>query len=154
MDFGKYDNRAAAEDGFSMPLIDPITGDQITDGKEFPAVIVRGVASRTAQAALRIRQKAKMRANKAGDEKARVMEDVHADLCEGAAPFVIGFVAVERDGKPLTTSPEDVQWFFDLTFPAMENTDGEWLMANNPFAKQVAEAAGKQANFLPNAGQG
>ena len=58
-------------------------------------------------------------------------------------------------------------WFLDLTFPEMGvKEDGEgnaitdkdgnpqFEMKNNPFAKQIGEFAGKQANRLGNAQKG
>ncbi|MBM1911688.1 hypothetical protein JQW38_18635 [Sulfitobacter pseudonitzschiae] len=95
----------------------------------------------------------------------RVLEDVHLQLCEGAAPFIVGFENVSKGDKPATA--EDAEWFLDLTFPEMgvkEDADGnpvldkdgspQFEMTNCPFAKQVGEFAGKQANRLGNAPKG
>ncbi|WP_411975926.1 hypothetical protein [Sulfitobacter faviae] len=171
MDFNaKYNSRAAAEAGAPMQLLDPnYPHEPIMDGDKPCRVIVRGVASKSMQAKLRAKQKAAMMSKKAkGDDEedeARVMEDVHMQLIEGAAPFVVGFENVERDGKPATV--DDVEWFLDLTFPEMgvkEDKDGNTVtdkdgspvfeMKNSPFAKQIGEFAGKQANFLGNAKSG
>lgn len=158
MDFSKFDNRAPAEEGVRVPLVDPVTKEPI-EGEDGPAcVIVRGTASRTVQAALRRRALAKA---KDTTQHLDVMEDVHRDLIETAMPLIAGFENVERNGRALTTSDEDVRWFLDLTFPQMEKstraerleTGQEWKMVNQPFAKQIAEAAGDQNRFLPSAAQ-
>lgn len=155
MDFSKFDNRAAAEAGVRHELVDPDTGEAITNDEGKPcAVIVRGVASRTVQAAIRARQKARVK--KADGKKAedRIMEDVHDEMCDAAAPLIVSFENVDRDGKPCV-APDDVEWFLDLTFPIMglvEDEDGEpvlvngepkFEMKNNPFSKQITEVASK-----------
>lgn len=167
MDFNKFDSRAQAETGTPMQILDQWTGEPMMDGDKPCRVIVRGAASRTMQSLMRDKQRALMTASKKnkGEDEARVMEDVHNQLCEGASPFVVGFENVSRGDKPATS--EDADWFFDLTFPEMgvkEDDDGntitgedgspEFEMKNNPFAKQVGEYAGKQANHMGNAKKG
>lgn len=167
MDFNKYDSRAQAETGTPMQIMDPWTDEPMMDGDKPCRVIVRGVASKTMQAKMRAKQKAAMMAKKSkgDDDEARVMEDVHNQLCEGAAPFIVGFENVNR-GDVLATA-DDADWFLDLTFPEMgikEDDNGEPItsedgtpefeMKNNPFAKQVGEYAGKQANHMGNARKG
>lgn len=167
MDFNKFDSRSRAEAGAPMQILDPITGEPIMDGDKPCRVIVRGVASKSMQAKLREKQKAAM-ANKpkeGEEDEARVMDDVHRQLCEGAAPFIVGFENVNKGDKPATV--DDVEWFLDLSFPEMGvkvDADGNTItdkdgspvfeMKNNPFAKQIGEFAGKQANFLGNAKSG
>lgn len=167
MDFNSFDSRSRAETGAPMQIVDPITGEPIMDGDKPCRVIVRGVASKSMQAKMREKQKAAMakKPKDGGGDEARVMEDVHQQLCEGAAPFIVGFENVERDGNPATL--DDVEWFLDLSFPEMgvkEDKDGNAVkdsdgnpifeMKNTPFAKQIGEFAGKQANFLGNAKSG
>lgn len=167
MDFNKFDSRARAEAGVPMPILDPNTGEAITDGGKPCLVIVRGTASRSMQAKMREKQKAAMakKPKDGEDDEARVMEDIHMQLCEAAAPFIVGFENMERDGRPMTV--EDAEWFLDLSFPEMgakEDENGDMLMGkdgkpsfemkNNPFAKQIGDYAGKQANFLGNAKKG
>lgn len=181
MEISKFDSRTRAEAGAPMQILDPITGEAVADGDKPCRVIVRGVASKSMQAEMRAKQKAAMakaaaikEANKgkggaADVNEARVMEDIHNQLCEGAAPFIVGFENMERDSKPMTA--DDVEWFLDLSFPEMgmkEDENGEAIMEdgidedgnptkspafemkNNPFAKQIGEFAAKQANFLGN----
>jgi len=168
MDFNaNYNSREAAETGTPMQIVDPWSGEPVMDGDKPCRVIVRGTASRSMQAKMRAKQKAAMASKKAkgdkadGDEEARVMEDVHMQLCEGAAPFIVGFENVNKGDKPATA--DDAEWFLDLTFPEMGvkldkngetvmDKDGtpQFEMTNNPFAKQVSEFAGKQANRLGN----
>lgn len=172
MDFNKFDSRTRAESGAPMDILDPITNEPIMDGDKPCRVIVRGVASRAIQAKMRAKQKAAMMSKKAKgksgeDEEARVMEDLHNDLCEGAGPYIVGFENVSHGEKPATV--EDVDWFLDLSFPEMgvkEDDEGNPIlkaekdddgnpvqvpvfeMRNNPFAKQIGDFASKQANFL------
>ena len=167
MDFSKFDSRAQAEIGTPMQIMDPWTGEPMMDGDKPCRVIVRGTASKSMQAKMREKQKLAMAKKKPkdGDDDARVMEDVHNQLCEGAAPFIVGFENVAKGDKPATAM--DAEWFLDLTFPEMgvkEDEDGNpvldkdgaamFEMTNNPFAKQVGEFAGKQANRLGNGKRG
>ena len=170
MDFNKYNSRAHAETGSPMQIMDPWTGEPMMDGDKPCRVIVRGTASKSVQANMRAKQKAaimskKAKGDAADDEEARVMEDVHNQLCEGAAPFIVGFENVMNGAKPATA--EDAMWFLDLTFPEMgvkEDEDGSTItekdgsplfeMKNNPFAKQIGDFAGKQANRLGNGQKG
>lgn len=166
MDFSKFDMRAKAETGQWLHLLHHETGVPIMAGKGKPCrVMVRGVASRSAQGQARERQKARMLAlkGKKSDEQARVMEDIHNDLIDSAVPYVVGFENIERGERPLTSDPDDVRWLLDLTFPIMgpkedehgntvTNAAGEpvFEFKNNPFAKQINEFASEQANALGN----
>ncbi len=166
MDFSKFDNRGPAETGQRLELLDPsmIDGEPLLSGNKKCAVIVRGSTARSVQVAMRNRQKAKMTASKNGkSEEARIMEDVHEDLCDAAAPLIVGFENIEREGRPLAAEPDDIKWFLDLTFPIMgvkEDEYGEPLlndsgkvqfeMRNNPFARQITEFSAKQALTLGN----
>ena len=170
MDFNTQDARAHAEAGSAMQIMDPWTGEPMMSGDKPCRVIVRGTASKSVQAAMRAKQKAaimskKAKGDTADDDEARVMEDVHMQLCEGAAPFIVGFENVLNGTKPATA--EDAMWFLGLTFPEMgvkEDADGEQVtdkdgspvfeMKNNPFAKQIGEFAGSQANRLGNGPKG
>jgi hypothetical protein len=169
MDFNKFDSRAKAEAGSPMQILDAWTGDPMMDGDKPCRVILRGTASASMQAKMRAAQKAAMMSKKAkgkdADDEARVMEDVHNQLCEAAAPFIMGFENVNNGDKPATA--EDAMWFLNLTFPEMGvkedehgepvlNKDGEptYAMINEPFAKQCSEFASKQANRLGNGKRG
>jgi hypothetical protein len=102
MDFSKFDSRARAEVGTPMQIMDPWTGEPMMDGEKPCRVVVRGSASKTMQAKMRAKQRAAMAAHKKGngDDEARVMEDVHNQLCEGAEPFIVGFENVNRGDRP------------------------------------------------------
>ena len=93
------------------------------------------------------------------------MEDVHIQMCEAAAPFIMGFENVNNGTIPATA--DDALWFLKLTFPHMGvkedengdpvlNKDGDpvYEMVNNPFAKQCSDFASKQANRLGNVKRG
>lgn len=165
MDFGKFDNRGPAEAGQRLELRDPSVrdGEPLMDGDKPCVVIVRGMAARSVQQNIRTRQKANMAKRKKGSDENRIMEDVHANLCDAAAPLIVGFENIERDGKPLTASVDDVNWFLDLTFPVMAvktDDDGDTIldasgqprfeMTNMPVARQITDFSSEQAHALGN----
>lgn len=176
MQINDFNTRKLAEAGAPMQILHPITGEPIVDEGGGCRVIVRGVASPSMQAMIRRRRAEKMRAREeAEDEEAQknqVMEDIHLELCEAAAPYIAGFENVLDGDRHLTATPEDINMFLDLSFPEMgikADENGEPIMrdakdadgndiqvpafevTNFPFAKQVADFAGRQANFLGNA---
>jgi len=134
MDFNKFDSRAKAETGTPMQIVDAWSGEPMLDGDKPCMVIVRGTASKTMQAKMRAKQKAAMMSKKAkgdkdDDEESKVMEDVHMQLVEASAPFIVGFENVNNGDKPATAA--DAEWFLDLTFPEMgvkEDKDGNTVM--------------------------
>ena len=165
MDFNKFDSQAIAEAGTAMQILDEWTNEPMMDGDKPCKVILRGTASASMQAKMRAAQKAAMMSKKAkgkdDEDEARVMEDVHNQMCEAAAPFIMGFENVNNGDKPATAA--DAIWFLKLTFPHMgvkEDENGDpvlnkdddpvYEMKNNPFAKQCSEFASKQANRLGN----
>ena len=169
MDFNKFDSRAKAEAGTAMQIMDPWTGDPMMDGDKPCKVILRGTASKSMQAKMRAKQKAAMMSKKTkgkdDDEEARVMEDIHNQLCEAAEPYIMGFKNVNNGDRPATA--DDAMWFLNLSFPEMgvkEDENGEpvldkdgdpvFAMLNNPFAKQCTEFASKDANRLGNVKRG
>jgi hypothetical protein len=169
MDFNKFDSRAIAETGSPMQIVDEWTGEAMMDGDKPCCVILRGTASASMQAKMRAVQKAAMMSKKTkgkdAEDEARVMEDIHNQMVDAAAPFIMGFENVNNGDMPATA--DDAKWFLNLTFPEMgvkEDEDGQPLlnmrgepvyeMKNNPFAKQCSEFASKQANRLGNAKSG
>ena len=171
MDFSTFDTRSTAEAGTPMQIKDAFTGEPIMDGDKPCRVLVRGVASKTAQAEMRERQRAAMTAEPETDaDDTRVMEDAHNDLCGAAAPFIIGFENVDRGDRPCEATPDDIEWFLDLTFPEMgpKTEDGKpvfeddfdeggkpirrpvYELKNNPFAKQVSDHASSMRELLGN----
>jgi hypothetical protein len=169
MDFNKFDSRAIAEAGSAMHILDSWTDEPMMDGDKPCRVILRGTASASMQAKMRAAQKAAMMSKKSkgkdAEDEARVMEDVHNQMVEAAAAFIMGFENVNNGDKPATAA--DAVWFLNLTFPEMGvkededgnpvlNKDGEptYEMKNNPHAKQCSEFASKQANRLGNGKSG
>jgi len=171
MDFQKFNSRAHAEAGARMQVMDPDTREPI----EGAFVLVRGVASPTIQSAQRKLQLDRMKARKSkvGETPDRIMEDSHNELVDSAIPFIAGFEGVEYEGRKLTD--DDAREFLDWTFPAMgvvKDANGDpveievkdekgaivkvpkFELKNLPFAKQIADFAGNQANFLQNARKG
>jgi len=167
MDFKGLNNRARAEAGARMQILDPDTRQPI----EGAFVVVRGVASPTIQTAQRARAQERMRARKSGaaDSADRVMEDAHNEMMDAAMPFIAELIGVEYDGRKLTDT--DAREFLNWSFPDMgvvKDADGEPVMVetkggtvmvpkfelkNLPFAKQVADFAGEQSNFLASDGK-
>ena len=162
MKLSQFDNRTPAEKGLPLTLKNPAVqdGEELIDNKKPCVVGVRGSSARSVQAETRRRLKAKMSGKKSKADDARVMEDIHSELCEAAAPLITFFENIEipvdldkPDGeqRPITTSEEDIKWFLDLTFPVMgakEDEDGDTVtkngevqfeMKNNPFAKQITD---------------
>jgi hypothetical protein len=145
MDFNKFDSRAQAEIGSPMQVMDPWSGEPMMaeDGKPC-IVIVRGTASKTMQAKMRAKAKAAMQSKKdkgkVEDEEARVMEDVHLQLVESAAPFIVGFENIDNGNRPATA--EDAEWFLDLSFPEM----GEKKDADGNVITKKAQKVGADGN--------
>lgn len=170
MDFSKFDNRGPAETGQRLELLDPSTkdGSPLLSGTKPCAVIVRGSSARSVQAEMRKRVKSRMANKKNAKSEDRILEDIHNELCDSAAPLIVGFENMERpddNGKtrPLSVTPEDIKWFLDLTFPLMgrkEDEDGEpvldhdgnvqFEMKNNPFANQITNFSAEQVANLGN----
>jgi len=162
MDFTKLDNRAAAETGVRHHILHPSTREPIGNGKDAAIVIVRGVASRTVQAAIRSKQKSRA-ANAKSDSLKKIMDDTHNYSIDSALPYIAGFENVEMDGKPVTTDEADIRRWLDLTFPLMavaKDEDGRVVMDEhgNPkidilsytFAAQIADVASRQGAALGN----
>lgn len=183
MDFSNFDARASAEKARDIQIKDQETGLPIMDGEKPCIVTIRGMSSRSVQNQIKAENAAKMSAKKT-DKKDKDLSDATAqkNLAEGAARVVIGFKNIQRnDGgkvRDLTASPEDMAWFFDLTFfstphlfrdafPYEQREDettrdyiarsDEWVAANAEkwhkpsFAQQVLEAARSGETELGNA---
>ncbi len=163
MDFTQFDNRDRAERGAWLHLVHPVTGEPLydDDDKDKPCrVLVRGAASPTIQKVMRrkmledFERERKLSKDKIEEQRrVQVMEDTHRRLVEGAAPFVMEFENVQRDGRP-ATAPDDVEWFLNLVFPVMRavETGGEmrFELANKPFGHQIATFAADAEAWLGN----
>lgn len=162
MDFTKLDNRAAAETGARHHILHPVTREPMGKGKDAAIVIVRGVASRTVQAAIRIKQKSRA-ANAKSDSLKKIMDDTHNDSIDSALPYIAGFENVEMDGKPVTTDEADIRRWLDLTFPLIsiaKDDDGrpvtdangsfKFDILNYTFAAQISDVATRQGAALGN----
>ena len=119
MDFKQYDSRTAAENPQPLKLRNPANGEFYQDGDKFAIVLVIGSHARSVQAG--ILEEACKKSNtteskKKKDDEAKALADVQKTLVEGAARVIRGFENIEREGRPLSTSAEDVNWFLDLNF--------------------------------------
>lgn len=122
MDFGQFNTKAGAEEGRFLHLRHVGTGELVWEGKEPVGVTVRGVESKTVQEAVAANNRAAMRDS--GDEK-------DAALLKAV---ILSFHHIERDGKPLTTSAEDLRWFCDQS---------------SAINQQILQFASRPGNFLP-----
>lgn len=151
MEFTNLDTRARDDSGYAVDLLHPETGETIRDEKGAAKVIIYGQASRTAQAKVAEMLRAKMTSDDTDQSSAiETMEAAHQATIDAALPFIAGFENVQRDGRALTGSDEDVRWFLDLSFPRMSEVDGVYSLVNKPFASQVLEAVKKRADALGN----
>ena len=181
MDFLKLDSRSAAENPNRMTILQQADGGPILDGKKPCVVLVKGASSRTAQAAMREEEAARMK--KAKKSKSE-MVDLQKQLSEAAARFVIGFEGVQRPDpdtgklRDLTNSADDLAWFFDLnaiSLPHLMRGDGSSITRNEDeteaafetrfesemgkwlkpsFSQQVIDCAREDDNFLVQAENG
>jgi len=143
MDFSKFDSRAAAETPGRLQLKDPVTGELLfadTDRKKPCIVLVVGTESRSAQAALRAVQKAKMAEGKT--EADGTLESVQQALVEGAKPLIKGFENIARGDRAVTL--DDLDWLLNLQM--INGQQGEVS-----FVEQITGYATKRGNYLGNA---
>lgn len=155
MEFTNFDSRTAAETAQPVKLRDPATGEFIMDGKQHCTVLVVGSHSRSIQAGILDDARAKLNQAKGKKKKddASALADVQKTLIEGAARVIRGFEHIERDGRPMTNSKEDVDWFLDLNFLSVKSllaTDSEdddtWR--NDSFAQQILKASNDASAYL------
>lgn len=115
MDFGKITDRDNAEAGTFCHFWHPTPDDPMMDGDKAVGCMVRGMESFTVR-------KAMTRLARGGKGQAGV---------ELIKALVINFVNVERNGAPLSTSDEDIQWLLDRSAK---------------FERQIIEAAEAMGN--------
>lgn len=148
MDFTKFDSRTAAETPARLQLKHPATGELLfadDDRKKPCIVLVVGTESRSAQAALRAAQKARMADQPKDKEDDRSVEAVHQQLVDGARPVIRGFENISRGDRAATL--EDLDWLLNLQL--VNGQPGEVS-----FVEQIMGFATKRANFLGNAAKG
>lgn len=126
MDFASFNTREGAEEGRFLHLRHLETGDLLWDGegdaRKPVGIVLRGIESKAVLEAINASQR---RAAKGGEGD--------KDMATAQA-MVMEFRNIERDGKPLTTSAADLEWFFGLS---------------SGLVRQVVEFASKPGNFLP-----
>ena len=132
MDFTKLDTKTPAEAGNWLHLCRPYTEEKLYSGEKKDGkpcrVMLRGLESASVQKIIK-RQKAAEMTGKKSD-----IEQAERDGLAFAQSLVIDFQNIERGDKPLSTSKDDVEWFFDLSAD---------------FVRQVMEFAADNQNFLP-----
>lgn len=127
MDFSQFNTRSGADEGRFLHLKHLMTGEllyDVVDGKKEPVgITLRGLESELVQEAI---QKA---------NRARVSgKDTEEQDAAAAQAMVISFHNITRNGEPLTTSREDVKWFFDQS---------------SKLVRAALSFAGEPGNFLP-----
>jgi hypothetical protein len=106
MDFSTLNTKDGAEQGAFLHLCHTVTGALLYDANKNPiGVYLRGNESDTVQTAVR-------QFNRATVKGGQTKEFLNIDL---ASLLVIRFVGVMRGDRPLTTSAEDLRWFFGLS---------------------------------------
>jgi len=135
MDLSTLNTKKPAEDGAWLHLCYPYKTQLMyepgEDGKPDETrpcrVKLRGMESETVQDVLQRLNKSKMSGRKQDERKAE------ADGLKFAAAMVIKFENLHNGVEPLTTSAEDIKWFFDQS---------------GDFTQQVLEFAQDNTNFL------
>ena len=127
MDFGQFNTTSGAEEGRFLHLRHLVTGEPLYDEDEDGTrrrvgLTVRGMESKTLRKAI----------NKYRRRSMTSSEDVDGEM-EIAKALVLSFHNIERDGKPLTTSVEDLTWFFDQS---------------REFVRAVIDFANTSGNFV------
>lgn len=172
MDFNAFNSRSGANKPSRLHVCHPATGDEIWsepprgipgDADYFEGkpciVLVLGAEGADVQAQLKRLRAQKMTDPTSGNRKERRAKkaegiaevddrsviEVHAEMAESAVPLIAGFENIERDGKPLTTSHDDVMWFLCL-----QTVNGRGEQGQKSFLEQVLEHSGDRANYLGN----
>ena len=122
MDFGQFNTRDAAETGRLLHIKHLKTGKPLYDGGKPVGVLCRGIESDTVRAAA-------AKANRARMEGASDDDDLSV-----AKAVVIRFQGIEREGKPLGVTDDDLRWFFGLS---------------SKLVQAVISFAREPGNFLP-----
>ena len=140
MDFQQFNAKVGADDGRVLHLPHIQTGEPLWHiDKSDPdniitepvGITVRGIESKTVLAALASRNRKNIGVAISANDQA---DDQDAAAAKAVAKaIVIEFHHIERDGRPLTTSEEDIEWFFNLSAS---------------FVKEVRHFAADAGNFL------
>lgn len=179
MDFSEIAKRNTSGVTYRLELLDPTVadGEPLLTGKKPAVVLYRSSSDRESQKALRrikrdrIIERHEDRLPKdimealTKDElnAMRTIWDIQDDMCDVAKSVIVGFENImNEDGGELSGSPEDVDWFLALTpfelepekdkddKPVLDEKGEPKFTANNPFSKQVAEAANRREKSLGN----
>lgn len=96
------------------------------------------------------------------EEVIAIAESTHRTQMNAAEPYVVRLVGIsDDDGTPLGADPEHIRALLNASFPIVSvkmNPDGTpakdadggfiWEPRNNPYARQIIEAAADEAGFL------
>lgn len=179
MDFSEIAKRNAAGATYRIELKDPTVtdGDPLMNGKKPAVVIYRQSSDKESQKALRRIKRDRIVERHEDRLPKNIMEaltkdelnamrtiwDVQDELCDIAKSVIVGFENVpNEEGGELTGSAKDVDWFLSLTpfevtpekdendKPVLDEKGEPKFITNNPFSKQVAEAATRREKGLGN----
>lgn len=158
MDFAKRDYRAQAEEGFFCQLVDPYTKEPIvSDNGEKTGFWLQGIIAPSVQKRLdaefaKARKAAKAR-EAAGEGADDELDDgflnaMHESLVDSAMLYIIRAENCEWDGRPVVDDADDIRRILNTISPQFRVEAGEMVPLNNPYAKQVVEAAESYTDFL------
>lgn len=179
MDFSEIAKRNSAGATYRLELLDPTVtdGEPLLTGKKPAVVLYRASSDRESQKALRRIKRDRIIERHEDRLPKEIMEsltkdelsamrtiwDIHDDLSDVAKSVIVGFENVpNEDGGELTGSVADVEWFLSLTpfevepekdedgNPVLNESGEPKFVTNNPFSKQIAEAATRREKGLGN----
>ncbi|NBW14204.1 MAG: hypothetical protein EBR82_40015 [Caulobacteraceae bacterium] len=144
MELSRLDTRGAAERGRFYQFRNPATGEALWDGETAIGAVIRGVQSRTVQAAITDLWRAQMQGDQ--DAAKRAPEDLQADMVRSAVIVTETVRGVTIEGEAL--GPDDFARFYDAQF-----IDLDVLLGKTDRPGSFAQQAWRFANedFFPEA---
>ena len=120
----EFDVAGAVEEGATLHLTHPVTGELLYDGDQPVTITLRGLESASVRAVAASQAKKEARGVKISDEAKGVQMMVAATL---------GWSGLDRDGEPLEFTPDNVKWLF---------AENDWI------GQQAIEFMKDRANFF------
>lgn len=141
MDFTNLDSRAGGEAGAPLHILHPATGEPMMDGDKPCLVHVTGAEAPSFQAASKLLNAAKMKADETDDQK--TLEDLHFEVVSRAKALITGFENIDNGDKPATA-----EWFLNLQM--LDFKAAQKGVDDLSFVSQVIAFANDRANYLGN----
>lgn len=153
MELNSFDARTAANTAKLCKLRHPVTGKPMFDGDKLGdetacGVFVRGTESREVQARLAEVRRARAKEEKGASEvEGAGVDQLHERLARDMVPLITGFQNLQREGRDLEATEDDIKWFLNLQLINIQRDDnGEDLS----FLGQVAAFSTNRGNWLGN----